>query len=128
MDPILKEILEKLNKIEENQYTTNNRLTNIESDVSTLKSNMSTLKSDVSTLKSDVNKLKSDVTTLKSDVNDLKEGQIRIEKMFEDLESKNATRHTEILSKIDNLSEDLTLVELVSSKNATDIAKLKLIK
>lgn len=102
MDPILKEILEKLNKIEENQYTTNNRLTNIESDVSTLKS--------------DVNKLKSDVTTLKSDVNDLKEGQIRIEKMFEDLESKNATRHTEILSKIDNLSEDLTLVELVSSK------------
>jgi hypothetical protein len=69
------------------------------------------------------------------DVKDLKAGQheanerlTRIDSKLDDLEPKNATRHTEILHKIDGLSKDLTLVEAVTGKNMADIATLKLVK
>lgn len=75
-----------------------------------------------------LNSMESDIKELKSDVKDLKEGQSRIEAKLDDLEPKNATRHTEILNRIDTLSKDLVLVEAISSKNMSDIAHLKLIK
>jgi len=51
-----------------------------------------------------------------------------LENKFDDLESKNAIRHTEMLNKIDNVSKEITLVEAISGKNLADIAHLKLVK
>lgn len=51
-----------------------------------------------------------------------------LENKFDDLEPKNATRHIDMINRIDSLSSGLTIVEAISGKNMADIANLKLIK
>lgn len=69
-----------------------------------------------------------DIKTLKTDVKELKQGQQEIKDHFIQLDTKNADRHREINHKIDNLSKDISTVEIVTSKNWNDIAHLKSIK
>lgn len=93
MEDLLKQILDKLNQMEETQK-----------------------------------QMQLDIKDLKEGQNETNERLIRIESKVDDLEPKNATRHTEILDKIDTLSKDLALVEAVTGKNMADIASLKLVK
>lgn len=98
-------------------------------------SKLESIETRVQSVESNVNDLKISHEQMQLDIKDLKEGQERIElklesldSKFDDLEPKNATRHSEMLSKIDTLTRDLSLVEAVTGKNMADIAHLKLIK
>ena len=52
----------------------------------------------------------------------------KLDLLVEDLDPKNATRHIDIINKINELSKDLAVVEVVTGKNMSDIAGLKLVK
>jgi len=72
--------------------------------------------------------IKNDIKALKCDVSNLKEGQKKIENIINELEVKNANRHIEMSNKIDDLRKDITNVEIITSSNWNDIAKLKAVK
>ena len=59
-----------------------------------------------------------------NEIRDLKLGQEKLINKFDDLEAKNATRHTEINIKLDELKE----LKQVTKENCYDIAKLKAVK
>ncbi|QEK12634.1 hypothetical protein FQB35_10005 [Crassaminicella thermophila] len=58
----------------------------------------------------------------------LEQNQQKIKEHLIQLDTKNANNHIEIKTKIDKLSQDLTVIEAVSGKNLSDIAYLKSIK
>ncbi|TCO78764.1 hypothetical protein [Marinisporobacter balticus] len=58
----------------------------------------------------------------------LEQGQQEIKDHLTQLDIKNADRHRNINHKIDNLSKDLSSVEIITSKNWNDIALLKAVK
>lgn len=68
------------------------------------------------------------IDKIDKDVEFLKEGQKEIKALISELDPKNANRHLELSEKIDELRKDLNAVEVVTSKNWNDIAKLKSIK
>lgn len=120
---------------EEFQRLVLQELGDIKEDIGTLKENVSKLEKgqqaiqeDVSILIEDVSILKEDVTMLKEDVSTLKDGQSKIRTLIEDLDPKNASRHIEIVTQIETLREDLNSIEVITSKNWNDIAKLKSVK
>jgi len=86
------------------------------------------IETDTSGLKSDMNGLKSDVAVLKSDMKELKVEVNKISNKFDDAEAQNANRHLEITTKIDSLTKDLAVLEIVTGMNMMDIGNLKLSK
>lgn len=58
----------------------------------------------------------------------LEAGQNEIKALLVELDPKNANRHLELKSSIDELRNDLSTVEIVTASNYSDIAKLKRIK
>lgn len=85
-----------------------------------------------------LNPIQSDVKDLKSDVKDLKDGQSRIEKKLDAVNDQTADLtefRTETKDKLNNISSDvediketISTVEVITSKNWNDIAKLKAVK
>lgn len=55
----------------------------------------------------------------------LEEVQKEIKALIEELEPKNANRHLELKESINDLRKDLTNVEIITSSNWNEIAKLK---
>lgn len=68
------------------------------------------------------------IDKMEKDMGVLKEGQKEIKDMISELDPKNANRHVELTEKIDELRKDLNAVEIVTSKNWNDIAKIKAVK
>ncbi|MDK2809512.1 MAG: hypothetical protein PWR27_221, partial [Petroclostridium sp.] len=65
--------------------------------------------------------MENDIKEIKSDVRTIKEQII-------DLEAKNANNHLEIKTQLDNLSKEISILQVVSGKNMADIAMLKAVK
>ena len=98
---------------------------------SEMKDGFKDVKSDIIDIKSDITGMKSDLTRMNSDIQDLKAGQIRIEEKLDiihDQTARTCEDVTLINSKLDTLSKDLNVVEVVTGKNMTDIAHLKAVK
>ena len=66
--------------------------------------------------------------SLETKVDRLEVGQEKITTMVEELDPKNATRHSDIIKSIKILRDDLINVEIITSSNWNEIAKLKKIK
>lgn len=72
--------------------------------------------------------LKEELEPIKQDISILKKGQEEIKSLIQELDPKNANRHLELKESIDELRKDLTNVEIITSSNWNEIAKLKKIK
>ena len=59
---------------------------------------------------------------------DLKLGQEKLISKLDEIESVNATRHTDMMNDISDIKDNLNNVEIITSKNWNDIAKLKAVK
>lgn len=85
-----------------------------------------------------LNPIQSDVKDLKSDVKDLKDGQSRIEKKLDavndqtadltEFRTKTRDKLNNISSDVEDIKETISTVEVITSKNWNDIAKLKAVK
>ena len=69
-----------------------------------------------------------DIKEMKTGIKDLKIGQEKIISKLDEVESVNANNHVEMLNSIKDLSKNITNVEIITSSNWNDIAKLKLVK
>lgn len=69
--------------------------------------------------------LKEELKPIKNDIKELKTGQEEIKELILELEPKNANRHLELKESIEGLRQDLTNVEIITSSNWNEIAKLK---
>lgn len=72
--------------------------------------------------------INSRIDTLERDVKELKDGQQDIKALINNLEPVNANRHLELTGAISELRKDLTNVEIITSSNWNEIAKLKAVK
>jgi len=63
-----------------------------------------------------------------ADIKDLKLGQEKLISKLDEIESVNATRHTDMMNDISDIKDNLNNVEIITSKNWNDIAKLKAVK
>lgn len=72
--------------------------------------------------------LQSDIKEMKTDIKDLKQGQEKIISKLDEVESVNANRHVEIMKDFNDIKDDLNNVEIITSKNWNDIARLKAVK
>lgn len=61
-------------------------------------------------------------------IKDLKTGLEKILSKLDEVEAVNATRHTALMNDISDIKDNLNNVEIITSKNWNDIAKLKAIK
>ena len=68
---------------------------------------------------------KEELEPIKNDIKELKTGQEEIKELILELEPKNANRHLELKESIEELRQDLTNVEIITSSNWNEIAKLK---
>lgn len=82
----------------------------------------------VDSLEKGKGKLETDVDSLKEGQKKLESGQDDIKNLLIELDPKNADRHLEITRLINGLREDLSTIEIVTSKNWNDIAKIKSVK
>lgn len=99
---------------------------------------LKSIQSDVKDLKTDVKDLKIDVSKLKTDVSELKIGQNKIEEKLDAVHYQTAELTefmTETKGKLNSISngvtdlrKDITNVEIITSSNWNDIAKLKAVK
>ncbi|MCR1898966.1 hypothetical protein NSA47_08210 [Irregularibacter muris] len=55
----------------------------------------------------------------------LESGQRQIKALVEDMDPKNANRHLELKESIEDLRKNLTNVEIITSSNWNEIARLK---
>jgi regulator of replication initiation timing len=76
----------------------------------------------------DIKDLKTDVKEMKTDIKSLKLGQETIINKFDEIESVNATRHTEMMNDISNIKENINNIEFITACNLKDIVKLKAVK
>lgn len=76
----------------------------------------------------ELGEINGNIGILKEDVIILKDGQKDIKALIEDLDSQNANRYVEIVSQINGLRDDINIIEIITSKNWNDIAKLKSVK
>lgn len=72
------------------------------------------------------------LNSMENSLQDLKEGQIRIEEKInnidikiDDLEPKNATRHSEINLKIDSMSKDMKFIKHKLHETEEDVFDIK---
>ncbi len=79
------------------------------------------LKEELKPIETRLENLEVNVAEIKTDVKEIKA-------MLIDLESTNATRHTETNLKIEELKRDMNKVEVVTSKNCFEIEYLKAVK
>lgn len=68
---------------------------------------------------------KEELEPIRNDIKELKTGQEEIKELILELEPKNANRHLELKESIEELRQDLTNVEIITSSNWNEIAKLK---
>jgi archaellum component FlaC len=73
----------------------------------------------------DIKDLKTDIKDMKTDIRDLKLGQETIINKFDEIESVNATRHTEMMNDI---KENINDIKFVTACNFKDIVKLQSVK
>jgi regulator of replication initiation timing len=76
----------------------------------------------------DIRELKTDVKDMKMDIRDLKLGQETIINKSDEIESVNATRHTEMMNDISDIKENINDIKFVTACNFKDIVKLQSIK
>mgnify|MGYP000957600617 FL=1 len=107
-------VLEKLSGLEEGQKDLTEKVVKLEEGQKDLTGK--------------VVKLEEGQKDLTKQIGELKEGQNEIKNFMVEVEAKNANRHIEMMKEINGLREDLNTVELVTSKNWNDIAKLKSVK
>lgn len=74
---------------------------------------------------SEIKSVNNRLDNIEGDVKDLKEGQSRIEVKLDDLEPKNATRHTEIFDKIDTVSKDVKFIKHKLHETEEDVFVIK---
>lgn len=79
-------------------------------------------------LEGQVKELKTGQEKLEIGQEKLGKGQKEIKTLIEELDPKNANRHLELKESIDGLRKDLTNVEIITSSNWNEIAKLKNVK
>ena len=72
--------------------------------------------------------LQLDIKEIKTDIKDLKQGQEKIISKLDEVESVNANRHVEIMKDFNDIKDNLNNVEIITSKNWNDIARLKAVK
>jgi chromosome segregation ATPase len=104
VEQMLKQILNELKEIKENQNKTHQRLDNLESDVKDLKQGQS---------------------NLESDVKDLKQGQKEIKNHLTQLDTKNANRHMDAFSKIKNIDKDVKFIKHKLHQTEEDVFDIK---
>jgi phage shock protein A len=97
---LLEKVLEGQEKLLKNQKETNNKIDNLEVKVSDIQQNLEGLEVKVSDIKN----------------------------YLEELETKNASRHIEMQGELKSLRKDLSTMEVVTSSNYADLAKLKAVK
>lgn len=68
---------------------------------------------------------KEELEPIRNDIKELKTGQEEIKELILELEPKNANRHLDLKESIEELRQDLTNVEIITSSNWNEIAKLK---
>ncbi|CCJ33220.1 hypothetical protein [Caloramator australicus] len=105
MEKILNLILEKLDKIE-----------NVQAQ----------MQSDIADLKVNQIKLEKRVENVEVQLTKVIEKLDNIEKKINDIEAINATRHTEIYMKLENMNEDIIFLKHKEHQTEEDLFKLKL--
>ncbi|MCR1900194.1 hypothetical protein NSA47_14600 [Irregularibacter muris] len=86
------------------------------------------MQKDIKDLKVGQGRLEEGQHRLETGQSKLEEGQQKIRMLLEELEPKNANRHLELKESIKELRKDVNNVEIITSSNWNDIAKLKSIK
>lgn len=127
-----KEILSILRFMQEEMKETNKRLSKLENTVGNLDTKVDKIGAKVDNLEVKVDKLESKVDNLEvkvdkleTKVDNLEKGQKEIKALIQELDPKNANRHIELKESIEDLRKDLTNVEIITSSNWNEIAKLK---
>ena len=145
MEKILNEILSEVKTIKTDINGLKDEAKTIKTDINGVKDEVKTIKTDINGLKDEVKTIKTDIKTMKVDISSLKEGQIRVEtQVLENTQILTALEHaahtnkaehdniineiSEIKGEIKNMRNNINTVELVTSQNWTEIARLKSIK
>jgi chromosome segregation ATPase len=106
-------------------------LKNVVEDIKFIKTDINNMKADINDMKTDVNNVKTDMSNMKSDIEEVKVSQSRMEKKLDAVfdQTANLTEFkTEVSGKLDSIATDLGTIELVTSKNWNDLARLKAVK
>lgn len=131
-----REFLENIqNEIQEFRKETNNRfdgveerLENLEAGQEKLEIGQEKLETGQEKLETGQEKLEAGQEKLEAGQEKLEAGQKELKALIEELDPKNANRHLELKKFIYELREDLTNVEIITSSNWNEIAKLKKVK
>ena len=97
----------------------------IKSDIQGLKAGQERMETRLDGLEKRFDGLETRFDNLEAKVDRLEVGQEKLTNMIEELDPKNATRHTDIIKSIDKLRDDLTNIEIITSSNWNEIAKMK---
>lgn len=117
----------------------------LQSDMKTFQSDMKAMRTDIKSMQSDMKSMQSDIKSIQSDINTLNvkvdklESQVdentKILKSLEHASEVNAAERDKtnlaiarIEGNIEALRKDVTNVEIITSSNWNDIAKLKAVK
>ena len=79
-------------------------------------------------MQNDIKDLKQGQAYMQNDIKELKLGQQRIEDKIDNIEVHNANRHIEIRDEIHDMKKNITAVEVITAKNWSEIATLKVVK
>ena len=96
----------------------------LKSDMNGMKSDMNGMKSDMDIMKADMNGIKSDMDIMKSDIARIKATMATkddLEQVREELKCEIET----VYEELKGLRHDLNVTEIITTKNAHDIAILK---
>ncbi|SNS48846.1 hypothetical protein SAMN05446037_101162 [Anaerovirgula multivorans] len=107
MENLLKEILAKINSMDNKINAMDNKINSMDDKI---------------------NVMDNKINTLQSDVEHLKVGQEKIKDHLMELDSKNADRHLTITGEIEDLRRSVGSLEIITSKNWNDLARLKHVK
>jgi len=72
-------------------------------------------------LKEELGPIHADIKEMKTDIKDIKQ-------TLQEIESVNATRHTDMMNDIIDIKKDLNDIKIVTSQNCFDIVKLNVLK
>ena len=114
-------ILEKLVSIEKGQRNLEKVQLEISDRVIALEGNINAIQEQTITLSEFREETKENFSVLSNRVDG-------IENKLDDIESNNANMHLDLGSSMNALREDLNAIEIVTSKNWNDIAKLKTVR
>src|SRR5699024_2638221 len=138
LDPIrndIKELKEGQSRLERSQDQFSKRQDRFEESQEEFSKRQDRFEESQEEFRKDIKGLKEGQQSIEKGQEKLEKGQERLEKgqreirqLVEELDPKNANRHRELQASINELRKNLTNVEIITSSNWNEIARLKKIK